>query len=55
MWYQVDTGYACAGIEVGPGWVVVSAAPIFRWMVGKRLQDIARWKKLQCLRPVLTK
>ena len=39
--YLVDTGYACAGILVGDDTdVVLDAAPIFRWMIGKKLEDI---------------
>lgn len=44
MVYQVDVGYACAGV-VMDGDTCIDAAPIFRWMVGKDRADIRRWMK----------
>jgi len=41
--WQISVGTACAGIEVDGKGVVVNAAPIFRWMVGKRFLEIRRW------------
>jgi len=43
---QLDTGYACGGIIVRDN-VCVEAAPIFGWMVGKRLDAILRWPKIR--------
>jgi hypothetical protein len=40
--YQVDVGYFCAGVVVRMG-VVVEAAPILRWAVGKSLADLETW------------
>lgn len=40
--YQVDTGYYCAGIVVRDG-VVVEAAPVLRWALGKSLDVVSRW------------
>jgi len=45
--YLVDTGYACAAILVGDNGIVLDAAPIFKWMIGKRLEDIRKWKKIR--------
>ena len=36
---QVDTGYACFGVVVRNG-IVVEAAPIAKWAVGKSLADV---------------
>lgn len=41
--WQIDIGYACAGIEVDEQDVVRNAAPIFKWMVGKRISVVQRW------------
>lgn len=42
--YQVDVGYACAGVVVD-GERVVEAAPIFKWMVGKSWKYVQNWIK----------
>lgn len=42
--WQIDVGYACAGI-VTWGDVVKVAAPIFKWMIGKSILEIERWVK----------
>ena len=41
--WRVTTAYACGGIIVELG-VVVETAPIFRWMFGKTLEEVRRWK-----------
>lgn len=41
-WMTVDLPYACFHIEVKDN-VVVKAAPIGAWMVGKTVEEIARW------------
>lgn len=41
--YGVILPYACFSITVGDSWRVVSAAPIGKWMVGKPLEEVARW------------
>ena len=46
MLVRIKTSYACAGIIVDEDGVCREAAPIFRWMIGKRLTEIRRWKKL---------
>jgi len=51
MLFQLDTGYACAGIVVEDN-VCTEAAPIFRWMIGKQLEEIMAWKKLKHIRRV---
>ena len=40
--YQIDLSYACAGIILSHG-VVVEAAPIFKWMVGKCESTVREW------------
>lgn len=41
--WQIDVGYACAGIEVGKNNWVQHTAPIFKWMTGKSISEIQRW------------
>ena len=41
--WQIDTVYACGGIEVDEAGFVRNAAPIFRWMIGKHLAEVRRW------------
>lgn len=48
MLVQIDTGRACAGIIVEKG-LVIEAAPIFSWMVGKSLESIKRWRRIKKL------
>ncbi len=42
MLYQITLSYACFGIVVEDG-IVVEAAPIGGWMVGKRISYITAW------------
>jgi hypothetical protein len=42
----IDVGYACAGIVMEDG-VCVEAAPIFKWMIGKRGREIKKWRKIR--------
>ena len=44
---QIDTGYACAGIFVSSNEIVLDTAPVFKWMIGKKLEDIKKWKKIK--------
>lgn len=43
MWWQVDAGYACGGVETDDMGIVRGAAPIFRWMIGKHLSEVRQW------------
>lgn len=45
--YQIDTGYACAGIETNDDGIVIFAAPIFKWMIGKNIDNVLEWKKIK--------
>jgi len=47
--YVIDTGYACAVILVGDNGIVLDAAPVFRWMIGKELEDIKKMKKIKSI------
>lgn len=40
--FWVDVYYACFGMQARDG-VVTDAAPIVRWMIGKKLIDIKPW------------
>lgn len=40
--FWVDIGYACFGVESNND-IVIAVAPIAKWMLGKRLQDIKPW------------
>jgi len=42
-WLMIDLPYACFGIEIDDHGIVTKAAPIGRWMVGKRINDVLRW------------
>lgn len=50
MLLQIDTGYACAGVEVDSNEIVRAAAPIFSWMVGKSFNEIRRWKHIKSIK-----
>jgi hypothetical protein len=41
--WQIDVGYACAGIEVNENNKVQRTAPIFKWMTGKSISEIQHW------------
>jgi hypothetical protein len=41
-WFRVELGYAVFGICVEND-QVYAAAPIGRWMIGKRQRDVERW------------
>lgn len=42
--YRIELPYACYGIE-GVNSIVIRAAPIAGWMVGKHLDDMTAWVK----------
>ena len=42
----IDTGYAYGGITVKDG-VVTRAPPIFRWMVGREIKEVLKWRKIK--------
>ncbi len=48
--YLVDTGYACAVILVGDNDIILDAAPIFHWMIGKKLENIKKRKKIKSIK-----
>ena len=50
MLFQIDTGYACAGIETNKQGIVCNAAPIFAWMVGKSFSEIKKWGHIKRIR-----
>lgn len=50
--FQITTSYACAGIVCNADGVVIEAAPIFRWMVGKHFRTVERWKKITSIKRV---
>ena len=41
--YTVNISYANFGIIVDGDEIVLQAAPIAKWMVGKRLGDVVAW------------
>ena len=41
-WYYIDIKYACFGIIENNG-IIVKAAPICKWMIGKTLSYIKNW------------
>lgn len=48
--YLVSTSYSSAGVVVKDG-EVVDAAPIYRWMVGKRWEDVLTWNRIEKVQP----
>jgi len=40
--WQIDVGYFCAGLESQDG-IVVRAAPILRWTIGKKTHIVRNW------------
>jgi len=50
MLIQIDTGYACAGAEVDSRGIVLDAAPIFAWMIGKSFNEIRKWKHIKSIK-----
>lgn len=53
MWYRITLSYACGGIRTHEG-LVVEAAPIFRWMIGKYIGYVEGWvaKKRGTIEPL---
>jgi len=45
MNWRIVLGYAVFSIETNDAFVVTDAAPIGRWMIGKRLTEIIYWVK----------
>jgi hypothetical protein len=43
--YAVDAGYAYGGVIVEDG-KVISAPPIFKWMIGKEWGQVLTWRKI---------
>ena len=41
--YQIDSGYAVAGVHVRDG-IIVYAASVFRKLIGQRIEDV-KYKK----------
>lgn len=46
MIYWIYTKWACGGIKVEKG-IVVSGAPIFKRLIGQRLQELQRIYKVK--------
>lgn len=44
--YVIDTGYACFRIEVDNSGICREAAPIAKWMIGKHISYIKKWKRI---------
>ncbi len=40
--YIITLSYACFAVFVNDG-VITDAAPIGRWMVGRRVDDVCKW------------
>lgn len=37
---RITSTYFCCGVVVDGNWVVVEAAPIIKWMVGRHLKEL---------------
>lgn len=44
--FAVDTGYAYFGLVVDDQSIVVDAAPIAKWAIGKDIAKILQWNKI---------
>lgn len=44
--YRVTLAYVCCGVSVRDG-LIVDAAPILKWAVGKSLQYFRNWVRLK--------
>jgi len=42
MLYQIDLPHMCAGIIINND-IIIEAAPILKWTIGKSLNDIQKW------------
>ena len=45
-WVWIQTNYCTVGVEVKEG-IVVESANIVKWMNGKALIDVLRWKRIE--------
>jgi hypothetical protein len=43
-WFQLDTGWACGGVEVNEKGLIVSGAPIFRKLIGQSMYKMKSYK-----------
>ena len=41
--YRVDTGYYCAGLVTDDAGIVVDAAPVLAWSIGKPISVVFAW------------
>jgi len=46
--WQIDVGYACAGVVTDEKGIIRVAAPIFKWAKGKTISEIERWVQKKC-------
>ena len=42
--YSVKSDKACGGIVVRDG-IVIETAPYFKWMMGKKIEQLLQWNK----------
>jgi hypothetical protein len=42
--WKIDVGYFCAGLLSEDG-IVIKAAPILKWTLGKNIEDVQKWVK----------
>ena len=40
--YRIVLPYACGGLIVRDN-IIIDSAPIFKWMINKRLSEIKKW------------
>jgi hypothetical protein len=41
--YRISVSYACGGIIANDQGTVVEAAPVFKWMLGKKMSAVRMW------------
>ena len=43
-WILIDSGYACAGVEIKDR-VIINAAPIFKKLIGQKIDNVLKYYK----------
>ena len=46
MLWQIETSFACAGVITDDSGTIIETAPIYKWMLGKKIDDVLMWKRI---------
>jgi hypothetical protein len=47
--FQIELGYAYAGVVCNKEGIIITAAPILRWSIGKHFRDFKEWKNIKSI------